>query len=249
MTTTVQDLPPPAARSEVPNRPMATTLPPRFLSLVVHDLRTPLNVIGLTASILEPMAAANPELGEEVGIIRENVAQIEKMLAHLSDFCRLGDDGLALAAEPFDPRRLAEEVVDELAAKAPGRPRPALEPRPGCPARVELDPARARQALKHALSNALAAADGHPVRVELDGRDGRWLTRVVVDHPPPATVRTTSLRPDGVERLFGTPQDRIGLELAIVARVSELLGGSARLEADGGRTAIVLDWPTRLEAA
>ncbi|HWE37589.1 MAG TPA: histidine kinase dimerization/phospho-acceptor domain-containing protein [Isosphaeraceae bacterium] len=226
---------------------MATTLPPRFLSLVVHDLRTPLNVIGLTTSILEPMAGANPELGEEVGIIRENVAQIERMLAHLSDFCRLGDDAIALSAEPFDPRRLAEEVIDEVASKAPSRPRPRVEHRPGCPDRVVLDPSRARQALKHALANALAAAADDPVRVELDGRDGRWLTRVVVDRPPPATVRSTPLRPDGVERLFGTPQDRLGLELAIVARISELLGGTAGLDAAAGRTAIVLDWPTHLQ--
>lgn len=37
------------------------------------------------------------------------------------------------------------------------------------------------------------------------------------------------------------------MDLAIVARISELFGGAARLDVDENRgTTIILDWPTRL---
>ena len=40
------------------------------------------------------------------------------------------------------------------------------------------------------------------------------------------------------------------MDLAIAARVSELFGGTARLEAVQGQgTAIILDWPARIAAA
>jgi hypothetical protein len=44
--------------------------------------------------------------------------------------------------------------------------------------------------------------------------------------------------------------ERRGLDLAIAARVSEMFGGTARLDAVEDRgTTVVLDWPTRLPTA
>jgi len=46
---------------------------------------------------------------------------------------------------------------------------------------------------------------------------------------------------------MGIEPDRLGLDLAIVARVTELFGGTARLEVEDGRgSTIVLDWPTQI---
>ena len=54
-------------------------------------------------------------------------------------------------------------------------------------------------------------------------------------------------RPDQFERLAGSAAERRGLDLAIASRISELFGGSARLVAEPERrTAVVLDWPSRL---
>ena len=44
--------------------------------------------------------------------------------------------------------------------------------------------------------------------------------------------------------------ERRGLDLAIAARVTELFGGTARLEVEPGqRSALILEWPERLGAA
>ncbi len=59
--------------------------------------------------------------------------------------------------------------------------------------------------------------------------------------------KSTELRPHLFERLCGTAAERRGMDLAIAARVSELFGGTARLEAvEQKGTTILLDWPVRL---
>jgi hypothetical protein len=59
-----------------------------------------------------------------------------------------------------------------------------------------------------------------------------------------------ALRPDAFERICGVAAERRGLDLAIAARVSELFGGTARLDAVEHRdTTVILDWPTRLPTA
>ena len=119
----------------------------------------------------------------------------------------------------------------------------------GCPPEVELDPAWVRLAVQHALNNALSASDNGPVDVTLDGSAGRLSVGLDVDRPPPPSVQSVALRPDVYERLFGIAQERRGLDLAIAARVSELFGGTARLDVLGDRgTRILLDWPARLTA-
>lgn len=231
---------------------METSLNPRFLSLVVHDLRTPLNVIGLSLHIIDRSVSSDQaEIVEDLRAIRENVTQMERMLTYLADYCRLVVEPVRLAAESFDPLPMLEELVETQAMRAPpGVPPVQLEVRPGSPNAVELDQRQARLAIQHALNNALASANGQPVRVSLGGGPGRWVTEIDVARPPRSSIRSTPLRSDLYERLIGTAEDRLGLDLAIVARVSELFGGSARLDVTEGRgTTIVLDWPARLEGA
>ena len=231
---------------------METSFNPRFLSLVVHDLRTPLNVIGLSLHILDRSVAPDQaEIVEDLRAIRENVSQMERMLSYLADYCRLVAEPVRLSAEAFDPRTMLEELVEVQAQRARGGAPPVrLEIRAGCPPVVELDPRQARLAIQHALNNAIASSNGQPVQVRVGGNPDRCLIEIDVDRPPRSSLRATPLRSELVERLIGTAEDRLGLDLAIVARVSELFGGSARLDvAEGRGTTIILEWPARLEPA
>jgi signal transduction histidine kinase len=231
---------------------METSFNPRFLSLVVHDLRTPLNVIGLSLHILDRSVAPDQvEIVEDLQAIRENVGQMERMLSYLADYCRLVAEPVRLAIEPFDPRTMLEELVEVQAVRARGGAPPVqLELRAGCPPAVEWDPRQARLAIQHALNNALASSNGQPVQVRAGGDPGRCVIEIDVDRPPRSSLRSSPLRSDQFERLIGTAEDRLGLDLAIVARITELFGGSARLEvAEGRGTTIILEWPARLEPA
>jgi len=222
-----------------------------FSSMVVHDLRTPLNVIGLSIRMVEQaLPRDDPEVEEDLRFIDENLRQIERMLTQLSDYARLFGSGLGLTVDAFDPRRMVDEILEnrESRSSRPGwKGSPVhLDVQRTCPQEAVLDQGRARMAIEYALSNANAAAHDEPIRLTLRGgpQPGRWVTEVAIDRPPPTSITSVELRPRSFERLCGCAADRQGMDLAIAARVSELFGGSARLEVVPGRgTTIILDWP------
>jgi signal transduction histidine kinase len=229
-----------------------TSLPaidPRFLALVIHDLRTPLNVIGLTIRAIAqtvPQSLA-PEIDEDLTFLTDNARQIERMLAQLGDYCRLIESETRLSTMEFDPRRFLADFLEDRRGRVGSETVPIrLESVEGGPVEVSLDPDRVRLALQHALANAVSSARESPIRIRSGGKDGRWVVEVIIERPPPATVVTMELRPDRFERLTGTRAERRGLDLAIAARVSELLGGSARLVIEQDqRSTILFDWPAR----
>jgi len=235
--------------------------------LIVHDLRSPLNVIGLSLRMLEPsLPRDDPEVLEDLHFIDENFRQLERMLAQLGEYARLFEPGLELSPHEFDPERLVVELLETHPALAGGKAPPVrLEVEPSTPSEVRLDQLRARMAIEHALTNAVAAANNEPIRLTLRGtgatdsnpgagsgestQEARCLIEVAIDRSPPSCVHSVELRPQSFERLCGTAAERRGMDLAIAARISELFGGSARFEAAPEQgTAIVLDWPARIDA-
>ena len=69
---------------------LSPAIDPQFLALVVHDLRTPLNVINLTIrAISQSVPTPSADFNEDLSFLQENSKQIEKMLAQLGDYCRL----------------------------------------------------------------------------------------------------------------------------------------------------------------
>lgn len=224
----------------------------KFLALVVHDLRTPLNVVGLSLRMIDQAVPRNdPDLLEDLKFVEENFKQIERMLAHLSDYCRLYEFEAPLTVTDFSPARMIGELVEDRLMKAVGGSPPLrLRIEESCPAEASLDPGRARMAIQYVLSNALASTQDVPVEITMYGSPDRLITEVRIDRPPPSSVKSVAIRPDAFERLCGTAAERRGLDLAIAARVSELFGGTARLDAVEDRdTTVVLDWPTRLPTA
>ena len=141
----------------------------------------------------------------------------------------------------FNPARLLEELLDK---RAPGEPRVLLEAASTEPGRVTLDPSLAREALAHALANAVTASGDAPVRVRyLEGNDGFCRIAFTVDQAPPPTVAPGPLSAE-FERFLSNAKERRGLDLAIVAKICERFGGSARLEVQEGRgSVLILDWP------
>lgn len=241
---------PPAATGAGPAPAVPTDS--QFFALVIHDLRTPLNVIGLSLRMIsQAVPKGDADLEEDLRFVDENFRQIERMLAQLSDFFRLFENEGQLNSTPFSPRRMIEEVLDARASKAGTKTSPVrLDVRPDCPGEVDLDPSRARQAIQYVLVNANASAAGDPIRLTMRGGPDRWVIEAAIDKPAPASVQSVALSPLTFERLCGMAAERRGMDLAIAAKVTALFGGSARLDvAEGQGTTVVLDWPARLAPA
>jgi len=231
-------------RDAYPGGQRANPIDSKFLALVVHDLRTPLNVVGLSLRMIDQTIPRNdPDLLEDLKFVEENFKQIERMLSQLSDYCRLYESEAPLTVTEFSPARMIGELVEDRTMKAAANSPPLrLRIEETCPAEASLDPGRARMAIQYVLSNAMASTQNVPVEITMRGDPDRVITEVRVDLPPPPSVKSMALRPDAFERLCGTAAERRGLDLAIAARVSEMFGGTARLDAVEGRdTTVILD--------
>ena len=224
---------------------------PKLLAMIVHDLRTPLNVIGLSLRMVENAieSGRNAELNEDLEFLRMNVTQLERLLVYLSDYCRVLEGSSCGHASPFSPARLANELFGDERSYSFGLTDVELgiEVREDCPSEVTLDERKARQAIIYAIANARAAAgltDVKPIKVEFGGHGDRWRVVIALEIPPPRDVENITLSSKKFERLSGVARERDGLDLAIVAEICKEFGGSAQLEYQPGiSSTIVLDWP------
>ncbi len=80
---------------------MPITLGERFLEILVHDLRSPLNVLKLTMHVVEDVAnEANLDLGPDLVIMRQNVLEMERMLSSLVQYVQLPESMKELHPSP-----------------------------------------------------------------------------------------------------------------------------------------------------
>ncbi len=225
---------------------MGTPIDSSLLSIIVHDLRTPLNVIGLSLRMIEQLLGPQiRELAEDVEVVQANVNQLDEMLATLGDYGRVLEDPPKPGSIAFDPGRLVAEEVEYRIDQARHKNTSIhVRDRSRAPREAYLNEPRARLAIRYALSNALTSSNGAPVQVDVEGGPHRWRTWITIEAPPPQMVEAVTLRSDLFERLKGNSSCRLGLELAVVALISEQLGGSARLDVSPGQdSTILLDWP------
>jgi signal transduction histidine kinase len=232
------------ALAEAPLMPMR--IESRFLSLLTHDLRNPLNAIGLFLRMIEDeLPSSCGDARSDLDILRQNVTLLARMLNLVSDFARQMDENGVGHPVLFDPRRMVDDSVAEAESQlTTQRPPIEVSVAESCPRTVTLDAVRARTAMRYALTNAIAGANDSPIRVQLLGRDDLLRIEIKVDRPPRQCVAARRLTGDHFERVLGTEAERLGLDLAVAARASELLGGTANLDvASGAGSTIVLEWP------
>ncbi|MEO8654349.1 MAG: HAMP domain-containing sensor histidine kinase, partial [Ramlibacter sp.] len=187
---------------------------------VAHDIRNPLNIIGMA------VALAPPETRQEVGL---QVSRIAHLTSDLLDYAK----PWKLQPERFDLRALA----DRLAAREAG-----VRLAPSWPETLwteRLDPRRIEQALVNLIENARgASADGCTIDVEIDDA---LLRLHVCDQGAgvPDDLHGRLFEPFASRSPGGT-----GLGLAIVSRIAQAHEGRALLTArPPWRTCFTLELP------
>ncbi|MDC0712155.1 PAS domain-containing protein [Stigmatella sp. ncwal1] len=94
----------------------------RFLGIVSHDLRNPLNAIALSAGALVREEGLPARAMKTAGRIVHSTERMGRMIGELLDFTRgrLGG-GIPIARKPGDLRPLCRHVLDELRVARPER--------------------------------------------------------------------------------------------------------------------------------
>lgn len=148
----------------------------RFLALMSHEMRTPLNGVSGYADLLSRRDDLSPEAQAQVAAIRQSGEAMLTLVEDVLDVSR-GDEPLCL--EAFDLAALIHDAValEAAAARAKGLGFDiALDLPPG--GRVLGDARRLRGALRHLASNAVKFTDKGGVRLVATHEGDRLLVEV-----------------------------------------------------------------------
>jgi len=208
-----------------------------LLGTLGHDMRNPLNAIGMTAANL-----ASLDLGEEVSeaaeLLSRSTSSIKALIDDLVDFNRT-NLGLGISIEKGRVD-LAHLFEDELHQHRASHPEREVELTVSGDVVGTCDGGRLQQVLRNLVSNATAyGTKGAAVRVRLVGDDTGLRFDVANNGPAiPAEAVTQLFNPLQRGEQEGTPRNRegLGLGLYIVQEITHAHGGLVEVQSDSTET-------------
>ena len=211
-----------------------------FVSLVAHELRTPMTSIrGYTDLLLKGMCGPlAPQQEQFINVVHNNVIRMQLLVSDLQDVTRIETGHLRVEVQPTD---LADALQDALQAtqrqiKAQSQQLTVRMPR-DLPL-VRADPARLTQILTNLLSNAIKyTPEGGHIDVRAWLQDGHVHcavsdTGIGMSPDDQAHLFTKFFRSENptIQEIPGT-----GLGLCIVKNLVELQGGKIKVESQLGK--------------
>ncbi|WAS88960.1 MULTISPECIES: hybrid sensor histidine kinase/response regulator [unclassified Corallococcus] len=216
-----------------------------FLSVVSHELKTPLAGFRLQLDLIERGLGPDvrARLGERLLFTRRQVHRLATVVETLLDMSQLSSGPVHLDVEDVD---LSALVTEEVAQAREELCREGCEvtARVAGPVRGRFDKARLEQVVQGLLSNALKYGVGKPVEVHLE-QVGPSARLTVVDHG-------MGVRPEDRERIWQRFERAVsvrnfgglGLGLWIARQVVEAHGGSVGVsETPGGGATFTVSLP------
>jgi PAS domain S-box-containing protein len=221
-----------------------TELERHLLGIVSHDLRNPLSVITMSASMLARRDDLDERAAKSVSRIQKAAARGTRMIRDLLDFtvARLGG-AIAIARRPVNLPDIVRAVIDEEEASHPERRVRVTEEGDG---HGNWDGDRVAQLVENLVSNALKySPPGSPIGVTTRD-DGAGVALSVHNEGPP-------IRPENLSRIFEPLQrateeiDRtgrsVGLGLYIVREIVSAHGGTVEVTSNEGGTTFTAHLP------
>jgi signal transduction histidine kinase len=211
-----------------------------FLSMITHELRTPMTaMIGLAenleAGVYGPL---NEPQTETLHKIIESGGRLRQLVNDLLDLSKMEAGMMRLQREPLDPRTLVEAVIHQLESFAEVGGVKLLNRVGYDLPEVDCDGQRVEQVLTNLLSNALKfTPPAGTVTINATTQE-QFVVFTVADTgcgiAPEAQAhifdKFIQLHPNRDDRTKGT-----GLGLAIVRHLVELHGGTVSVESEVGQ--------------
>lgn len=217
----------------------------KFLSMVNHEVRSPLQNIVASAELLA-MKDSRPESVAAIRRIRHAVTALQGQLRDLLTIARDDSGQWAMQAETFEFGELVRDVCAELEETAHAKGLAFGVEVPEAPVTVNADPIRIAQVLRNLVENAVRYTNAGRIEVRLEPFDGgAWSASDMpaADTSPMAgwvrfSVQDTGpgVPPQALQRLqgatvpFESSSDGSGIGLFVIRDVLQQLGGQIAVE-------------------
>ena len=238
----------------------------KFLSMVNHEVRSPLQNIVAAAEVL---ASAVQQPGQLVAVrrIQRAVALLQGQLRDLLTVARSDEDSLPMQKETFDFALLVRDVCADLNETATGKGLSFRLQLPDLPLIVTADPLRIAQVLRNLVENAvrytrvgevtvvLEALSAQPADISAQPADGPprspTVAHITIQDTGPGLPAESLTHLHGVAVPFRPSLDGSGIGLLVVRDVMQQLGGKLVISSTGADgTTIAVTFPVKsVEAA
>jgi PAS domain S-box-containing protein len=208
-----------------------------FVSVVSHDLKTPLTAIRGFADLVNITGPLEQQQKEFVGKIKEITVEMAAMISDLLDIGKI-EAGIEMEQVPCDVAALAADVVSDLEFRAREK-QIAVEMDVADPSLTVVgDPSRLKQVLMNLVGNAIKyTPEGGHVSIRIFPEDGRLITAVRDNGVGISALDQKQLfqkfyrvRSDQTAHIEGT-----GLGLAIARSIVERHRGRIWVESEPGK--------------
>ncbi|HYQ14729.1 MAG TPA: ATP-binding protein [Polyangiaceae bacterium] len=215
----------------------------RFMGMLAHDLRQPLNAIFMANSALSGSLASSP-MAAPVQIQMRAAERMKRMIAELLDFTRVRpESGMPIQRSATDFAATMQAILAEVQAAHAERAFD-LQITGNCVG--NWDPDRLAQICSNLLGNAIEHGDASaPVRVLLDGSAEDSVELLVSNTGKPIV-------PEALPHLFlafrrapgsGRGRGGVGLGLYIVEQIVRSHGGTIEAHSDENSTRFTVRLP------
>jgi len=217
----------------------------RFVAMLTHDLRTPLQAVTMSAHVIRRKLSDNEVAQQFAGRIIENIRRADEMIRNLLDANRLkAGEPLVMEMAHCELNEIAEDTLADLATLHGDRFILNANSRiHGYWSRGEI-----RRVLENLCTNAIKYGDPYrPVRVTLaEGADGVRIEVQNEGNPIPAAGLEKLFRPfKRIDTGHSGGPDGWGLGLILVKGIAEAHGGGVTVRSEpGSGTVFVVTLPT-----
>lgn len=215
----------------------------QMIGIVSHDLRNPLNTIGMASQLLA-QEDQRPR-AKLLATIDRSLERATHLIADLLDFtaARVGS-GLSVSFANVDLHATIAESVESLRVAYPNRSIAHATVGSGT---CLVDPLRIGQQLGNLVSNAISYGDpSSPIEVASHIDDTTCKVTVTNAGPPiPDSVLESIFEPMTRGTSKGSVSRSVGLGLFIVQQIAKAHGGSANVASTAEATTFTIELPRR----